>query len=84
MTCAVGIYRVHTKATRKRVMSKRKVSTSKRRSNLTGAEVEVLLQDVDVSILFHYGYINAIEFSALFDLSIHLHLQCSCSAFLEH
>src|SRR4029434_8638941 len=34
VTCAVGIYRVHTKATRKRVMSKRKVSTSKRRSNL--------------------------------------------------
>ena len=30
--------------------------SSKRRSNFTGAEVEVLLQDEDVSILFHYGY----------------------------
>src|SRR4029434_8295796 len=37
---------------------------SKRRFIFTGAEVEVLLQDVDVSILFHYGYINAIQFSA--------------------
>ena len=54
--------------------------SSKRRSNFTGAEVEVLLQDVDVSILFHYGYINAIEFSAY--LFIHLHLQCSCSPFI--
>ena len=70
MTYAVGIYPVHTKATRKRVMSKRKASTSKRRSNLTGAEVEVLLQDVDVSILFHYGYINAIEFSAYLFISL--------------
>src|SRR4029434_4960956 len=50
---------------------------SKRRSNFTGAEVEVLLQDVDVHILFHYGYINAIEFSAY--LFIHLYLQCSCT-----
>ena len=58
-------------------MSKRKASTSKRRSNLTSAEVEVLLQDVDVSIIFHYGYFNAIEFSAY--LFIHLHLQCSCT-----
>src|SRR4029434_1855128 len=33
--------------------------SSKRSSNFTGAEVEVLLQDVDVSILFHNGYINA-------------------------
>ena len=31
---------------------------SKRRPNFTGAEVEVLLQNVDVSILFHYGYIH--------------------------
>ena len=38
--------------------------SSKRRPNFTGAEVEVLLQNVDVSILFHYGYIHAIEFSA--------------------
>src|SRR4029434_3822182 len=52
----------------------------KRRSNFTGAEVEVLLQDEDVSILFHYGYINAIEFCAY--LFIHLHLQCSCSPFI--
>ena len=77
MTCADGIDRIYMKATRKRVMSKRKASTSKRRSNLTGAEVEVLLQDVDVSVLFHYGYFNAIEFSAY--LFIHLHLQCSCT-----
>ena len=40
--------------------------SSKRKSNFTGAEVEVLLQDVDVSILFHNGYINAIELSAYF------------------
>ena len=32
--------------------------------NFTGAEVDVLLQNVDVSILFHYGYIHVIEFSA--------------------
>ena len=38
--------------------------SSKRRPNFTGAEVEVLLQNVDVSILFHYVYIHAIEFSA--------------------
>src|SRR4029434_8451231 len=38
--------------------------SSKRRPNFTSAEVEVLLQKVDVSILFHYGYIHAIEFSA--------------------
>lgn len=54
--------------------------SSKRRSNFNGAEVEVLLQDVDFSILFQYGYINVIEFSAY--LFIHLHLQCSCSAFI--
>src|SRR4029434_752310 len=54
--------------------------SSKRRSNFTGAEVEVLLQDVDVSILFHYDYIHVIEFSAY--LFIHLHFQCSCSAFI--
>src|SRR4029434_102982 len=46
----------------------------------TSAEVEVLLQDENVSFLFHYGYINAIEFSAY--LFIHLHLQCSCSPFI--
>ena len=38
-----------------------KSSTGKRRPNFIGAEVEVLLQNVDVSILFHYGYIHAIE-----------------------
>ena len=54
--------------------------SSKRRSNFTGAEVEVLLQDVDVFILFHNGYINVIELSAY--LFIHSHLQCSCSAFV--
>src|SRR4029434_2261827 len=75
----------NSKATQSTVMSKRKANTggaqvSKRRSNFTGAEVEVLLQDVDVSILFHNGYINAIELSAY--LFIHLHLQCSCSPFI--
>src|SRR4029434_2130043 len=64
-------------------MSKRKANTggalaTKRRPNFTGAEVEVLLQNVDVSILFHHGYIHAIEFSAY--LFIQCHLQCSCSA----
>src|SRR4029434_6217609 len=54
--------------------------SSKRRSNFTSAEVEILLQDVDLSVLFHYGCINAIEFSAY--LFIHLHLQCSYSAFI--
>src|SRR4029434_9853971 len=53
---------------------------SKHRPNFTGAKLEVLLQNVDVSILFHYGYIHAIEFSAY--LFIHLYLQCSCSAFI--
>src|SRR4029434_1310999 len=54
--------------------------SSKRKSKFTGAEVNELLQDVDVSILFHNGYINAIELSAY--LFIHLHLQCSCSPFI--
>ena len=49
--------------------------SSKCKPNFTGAEVEVLLLNVDVSILFQYGYINAIEFCAY--LFIHLHLQCS-------
>ena len=40
----------------------------------------VYLQNIDVSILFHYGYIHAIEFSAY--LFIHCHLQCSYSAFI--
>src|SRR4029434_3376514 len=75
MTCAVGIDRIHTKASHVKEESKHR--SSKPRSNFTGAEVEVLLQDVDVSILFHYGYINAIELSAY--LFIHLHLQCSCT-----
>ena len=57
--------------------SKSEASHVKAESNFTGAEVEVLLQDEDVSILLHYGYINAIEFSA--DIFIHLHLQCSCT-----
>src|SRR4029434_2326637 len=54
--------------------------SSKHRPNFTGAEVEELLQNVDVSILFHYRYIHAIECSAY--LFIHCHLQCSCSAFI--
>src|SRR4029434_6724981 len=41
--------------------------------NFTSAEVEVLLQNVDVSILFQYSYIHAID-AYLF---IHLYLQCS-------
>ena len=41
-----------------------KASTGKPRHNFTREEVEVLLQNVDVSILFHYVYIHAIEFSA--------------------
>src|SRR4029434_4206164 len=32
---------------------------------------------IDVSIIFHYGCYNAIDFSAC--LFIHLHLQCSCT-----
>src|SRR4029434_3290307 len=74
------------KATRKQresdshVKAESEHRSSKRRPIFTGAEVEVLLQNVDVSILFHYGYINAIEFSAY--LFIHLHLQCSCSSFI--
>src|SRR4029434_10936343 len=60
-----------------KIMSKRRASTckrSKRRPNFTGAE-EVLLQNVDMSILFHYGYIHAIEFSAFY-------LPCSYSSFI--
>ena len=56
--------------------------SSKRRSNFTGAEVEVLLQNEDVSILLHYGYINAIEFSAC--LFIHLYLQCTFTFTFSH
>ena len=41
-----------------------KASTGKPRPNFTRAEVEVLLQNVDMSILFHNGYIHEIEFSA--------------------
>src|SRR4029434_5414179 len=75
----------NSKATQSTVMSKRTANpggaqVSKRRPNFTGAEVEVLLQNVDVSLLFHYGYIHAIELSAY--LFIHCHLQCSCSAFI--
>ena len=44
------------------------------------AKINTAVQDVDVSILFHYGYIQAIEFSAY--LFIHCHLQCSYSAFI--
>ena len=59
-------------------MSKRKANTGgapagKRRPYFAGAEVEVLLQNVDVSILFHYDYIHAIEFSDY--LFIHCHSQ---------
>src|SRR4029434_8995687 len=52
-----------------------KASTGKPRPNFTRAEVEVLLQNVDMSILFHNGYIHAIEFSGY--LFIHCHFQCS-------
>src|SRR4029434_5496688 len=52
-----------------------KASTGKPRPNFTRAEVEVLLQNVDMSILFHYGYIHAIEFSGY--LFIHCHFQCA-------
>src|SRR4029434_8532734 len=41
-----------------KIMSKQKASTGKPRPNFTGAEVEVMLQNVEVSILFHYGYIH--------------------------
>src|SRR4029434_11062399 len=44
--------------------------SNKRRPNFTGAEVEVLLQNVDVSILFHYGYIHASEFSAYLFITV--------------
>ena len=56
----------NSKATQSTVMSKRKANTggaqvSKLKPNFTGAEVQILLQNVDVSILFHCGYIHAIE-----------------------
>ena len=35
--------------------------SSKCKPNFTGAEVEVLLQNVGVSILFHYGYIHRLS-----------------------
>ena len=68
------------KATQSTVMSKLKANSGgtqvcKCRPNFTVAEVEVLSQNIDVSILSHYGYIYAIEFSAY--LFIHLYLQCS-------
>ena len=56
-----------TKSTRKQLESDSHVKaesehgSSKRRPNFTGAELEVLWQNVDVSILSHYGYIHAIE-----------------------
>ena len=62
------------------VKAESKHRSSKRIPNFTGVEVEVLLQNVDVSILFHYGYIHEIEFFAY--LFIHCDLQCSCSAFI--
>src|SRR4029434_11049361 len=49
--------------------------TGKPRRKCASAEVEVLLQNVDESILFHCAYIHAIEFSAY--LFIHCLLQCS-------
>src|SRR4029434_8616780 len=70
----------NTKATSETDQNHFKASTGKPRPNFTRAEVEVLLQNVDMSILFHYVYIHAIEFSAY--LCIHLHLQCSYSAFI--
>ena len=60
MTCAVRIDRIPAKATRKQHNRKScqsgKANTggaqvSKRRPNFTGAEVEVLLQNVDVSTM---------------------------------
>ena len=59
-----------------------KAESSTGRVKADGAEVEVLLQDVDVSILFHNGYINAIELSAY--LFIHLHLQCSYISYFNY
>ena len=52
------------------IMSESEQWSSKCRPNFTGAEVEVLLQNVDVSILFHYGYIHAIEFSAYLFITV--------------
>ena len=50
---------------------------SKRRPNFTvGAEVEVLLQNVDVSIQFHYGYIC--QDPALFVLGLSILSRASC------
>src|SRR4029434_8810923 len=68
-----------------KIMSKRKASNgkrSKRRPDFTGAEVEVLLQNVDVSILFHYSYIHTIEFSAY--LFFHCHLLVFVYITLSH
>ena len=83
--CSQNPRESNSKATQSKVISKRKANTggaevSKQRPNFTGAEVEVLLQNIDVSILFHYGYIHAIKFSLY--LFIHCHLQCSCSDFI--
>ena len=49
------------------------------RHTFTDAEVGVLLQNVNVSIVLHYGYIQAIEFSAY--SFIHLHFLC-CAVLL--
>src|SRR4029434_10457385 len=68
------------KATSETDQNNFKASTGKPRPNFTRAEVEVLVQNVDMSILFHYGYIHATEFSAY--LFIHCHLQCSYSAYI--
>ena len=68
-----------------KIMSKRKANTGgalarKCRPNFTGVEVKVLLQNVDVSILFHYGYAHVTEFCDY--LFFHCHLQCLYSAFI--
>src|SRR4029434_2462445 len=80
MTCAVRIDRIHAKATSETDQNHFKASTGKPRPNFTRAEVEVLLQNVDMSIPFHCGYIHAIKFSGY--LFIHCHFQCSYSAFI--
>ena len=61
--CSQNPRESNSKATQSKVISKRKANTggaevSKQRPNFTGAEVEVLLQIADVSILFHYDNIH--------------------------
>src|SRR4029434_5795568 len=62
------------KATRKQresdshVKAESEHRSSKRRPIFTGAEVEVLLQNVDVSILFYYRSIPGTEFRFIYSL----------------